>query len=585
MERGGTGGLGKTAEVAQILVVDDDEPTAALLSAIVRTDGFDAVSAGSVAAARMVLAEQHVDLVICDVQMPGGSGLELTAEISRDLPHVAVFMLSGHDDLATADAALRLGATAYVVKPFTANEVLINVHNGLRIKELERSRWAFRNEVEDRVLHRSGHLNNALQTLQARPTEGASDELLERLAAGMGLRQGGGIEHLYRLSGYATVLGRASGLDGADLEALHWAAVLHDIGQVGVPDQILERPHDLDPEERETFERHAELGWHLLQQYRGPRTEMAALVALSRHERWDGSGYPAGLAAEDIPLPARIVAVVDEFEALTARRSERPALSVDNAVVVLQEHQGTKLDPELVRLFMVNLEAMRDVRSAHLADQLGEIARVLLVDAHVLFTDSVAHLLARDPGLILVGAASTAQEAIDAMRRHRPDVVLIDSDIVDGDGHRGLQRVMRERPDTTAIMLTDRRDDVVLLEALRLGVTAVLSKRDTARNLVQTIWAAHHGDISLSPTRVSSLLAHASRNEHGVGGITAPSPRELEVLDLVAQGLEIRAIAETLSLSTHTVRNHLRHAMEKLGAHTRLEAVAEGVRRGFIRIT
>jgi putative two-component system response regulator len=569
--------------MAVVLVVDDDPQVRGVVSRVLDQGGHRALGAASVAEARGLLAGHDVDLVICDVNLPGESGVELLREIGAALADTAVFMLTGVDDPAVAREALELGATAYVVKPFVANEILINVANSLRLRDLERHRRAQAEELESKLLDRNRALQGALRDLAATSRRAASSEqdAVDRLAAALTLHDDETGAHIDRMSRYAMVLAREQGIETWPLDGLRLATMLHDVGKIGIPDTILLKAGPLTDEEFAVVKRHPEMGYRLLAESDSEVLRLGASIAWTHHERWDGTGYPRGLARVDIPVEGRIAAVADVFDALTSNRCYRPAMDPAAAVGILRDGQGRHFDPELVDRFIGAIDEILETRARHPDPVLAEPIRVLLVDDHAMFAESVARLLGREEGLRLVATAASSSEAFDAARRHRPDVVLMDHDLPDGDGLSAVAAIRSELPDTKVVLVTGRTDDAVLVAALKAGCAGFLDKTQTIDRLVGAVRSVHAGEAVVPPGKMAALLGAIRRDQQG-GPASQLTVREIEVLDLVARGLQVEAIAGQLFLSMHTVRNHVQRAMEKLGAHSRLEAVTIAVRQGIV---
>jgi len=314
----------------RVLCVDDDKQTRGLIARLVAAAGHECVTAGDVDEARRVLEEQPVSVVLCDIALPGRSGLELLGELARTRPDVATVMVTGHHDVEVAEAALRLGAYGYVTKPFAVDDLTIDLSNALHRRRLE----AERREAAESALQR------------------AYAGTLKRLSRAVEYHDGETGAHLERVGAHAASIAGSLGLPEPRVELLRLAAPLHDIGKIAIPDRILRKQGTLTLDERLLMEQHAEVGRDLLGGSGSELLELAAVVAWTHHERWDGSGYPRRLAGEDIPLEGRIVAVADVFDALTSDRPYRPALSVAEAQAHLLAGRGLAFDAEIVDVFI-----------------------------------------------------------------------------------------------------------------------------------------------------------------------------------------------------------------------------------------
>ncbi len=332
----------------RILVVDDDDSLRRLLVRLLRSADFACEDVGSVGAAREYLGERHADLVLLDVNLPGESGLGLARELGARPRGPAVIMMSGADDAEVAAIALDAGAYGYITKPFKRNEVTIAVRNGLRRKRIDEESQTYRDLLEQRVVERTVALQQALDGLRV-----AHEETVLRLSKAVEYRDPETGSHIERMSHYCALL---AGRLGLDPDAVRVASRLHDVGKIAVPDSILQKPGPLTPEERTEMERHADTGYRLLRGARSELLEVAATIAWTHHERFDGGGYPRRLAGEDIPLVGRIACVADVFDALTTDRVYRPALPVDEAVATLRAERGRHFDAAIVDTFLEDMD-------------------------------------------------------------------------------------------------------------------------------------------------------------------------------------------------------------------------------------
>jgi putative two-component system response regulator len=357
----------ETLHCESILVVDDDEQLRRLLVRLMSSEGFACRDAGSVREAREALRSADADLVLLDVHLPGESGLTFAREIAGHHPGPAVIMVSGADDAEVAGIALDAGAYGYVTKPFKRNEVTIAVQNALRRRRLEHESHDQRAMLEDRVVERTAAVQDALGRLRL-----AHEETVLRLSKAVEFRDPETGSHIERMSHYCALLASRFGVDA---DAVRVASRLHDVGKIAVPDSILQKPGPLTPDERREMERHAAVGHRLLRGSRSELLEVAAEIALTHHERFDGTGYPRGLAGEDIPLVGRIAGVADVFDALTTDRVYRAAIPLEEAVATLKAERGRHFDPQIVDAFLAELEevgsimARFDAAAAELAAQ------------------------------------------------------------------------------------------------------------------------------------------------------------------------------------------------------------------------
>lgn len=354
------------ATQGRILIVDDEQPIRTLLARLLGTHGFDCMTAGSVAEARRQLATEQVALILSDVNMPGESGIEFAQEVAKDYPDVAVVMVTGLDDRRYAEAALEHGAYGYVLKPFKPNELVINVVNALRRRMLELENRDHRERLEQTVLERTSTLRDTISRLESSEGEmrRLREETIRRLSSAAESRNQETGQHIVRMSLYCALLARLAGIDAERAELIRIASPMHDVGKIGIPDRILLKPGRLTPDERSVMEAHTEMGHRILAGSNEELLDLAALLALTHHERIDGTGYPNGLAGEEIPIEGRIAAVADVFDALTSDRVYRPAYQPEEARELMLEGRGTQFDAHLLDLFLAAWPDVMAIRRA-----------------------------------------------------------------------------------------------------------------------------------------------------------------------------------------------------------------------------
>ena len=348
--KGETMKMGSKGE--RILVVDDEPYICSLVSRWLEEDGYSCLAASGVYEALETLGSEDISLVLADILMPEMSGMELLSKIRGDFgERVAVIMLTGVDSHETAIQALELGAYGYMAKPLKKNEVKINVASGL-----ERRRLTVEGKDHERRLE--GQVR--ARTLDVRKREA---EIVLRLISASEYRDDETGAHIRRIGLYSAVLAEAAGWKPEAAGIIRLAGAMHDVGKIGVPDNILLKPAKLTDEEFEVVKRHTEIGARILGGSEIPLLRMAHEIALSHHEWWDGSGYPQGLAGGAIPESARIVAIADVYDALTSHRVYRPALPEDEAIRIMSKEKGSHFEPRLFELFMSMLPEFHRVRS------------------------------------------------------------------------------------------------------------------------------------------------------------------------------------------------------------------------------
>ena len=333
-----------------ILSVDDQALVRLALSRILENKGFQCLQAEDFDQAMEQLNSKHVDLVLCDLHMPGRSGLDLVSELADRIPDVAIVMVSSADDTDLALECLEKGAYGYVLKPFKAREILIQVNGALRRRMLEL-------EYRDRERVLAQKVRE--QTAEIRESR---DEISFRLLAASEQRDTETGTHIRRIGLYAAEIARLLDWNEEAVDCIRAAAPMHDIGKIGVPDRILQKPGALDEREWTLMKDHTLIGAKILQGSTVPFIRMGAQIAVCHHEKWDGTGYPNGLHSTQIPLEARITALVDVYDALSQRRCYKEAWPEDQVLSFMAERRGTHLDPDLIDLFLKHIDLFREIR-------------------------------------------------------------------------------------------------------------------------------------------------------------------------------------------------------------------------------
>jgi putative two-component system response regulator len=329
---------------ATILIVDDEPANVILLERLLGRIGYSSIHSTTDSREVLTLCETlSPDIVLLDLRMPYLDGFEVLKQLEpftgggQFLPVVA---LTGDPSEAAKDRALNAGAVDFLAKPLSMTEVLLRVRNLLRARRMHLELRSRNMALQEEVIEKTRDLNAAQQ------------EILERLAQAVEFRDEKTGEHTHRVGDYAGRLAAALSLPEDQVELICRAAPLHDVGKVGLPDAILLKPGPLTQQEFEIVKTHTVIGARLLSGSRSPLLQCAEVIALGHHERWDGSGYPHGLSGESIPLPARIVAVVDFFDALTHDRPYRKAWASEKVLRSIEDLSGTHFDPRVAAAFL-----------------------------------------------------------------------------------------------------------------------------------------------------------------------------------------------------------------------------------------
>lgn len=343
--------MAKIRERERILIVDDERQIRGVIAAIVEMEGYLYSLAEDAESALEILSKQHIDLLISDINMNAMSGVELLGIAVQRYPDLAVIMVTGVDDRETAIETLHMGAYGYVTKPFQANELVINIANALRRRQLEIENRRHREELEILIEERTRELFKS------------REESIHILSKAAEFRDNETAKHTVRMGHYSEDLARLCGLPETFCQRIKNAAPLHDVGKIGISDTILLKPGKLTHEEFETMKSHCEIGYRILSESTSDILSLGAEIALNHHEKYDGSGYPRGLAGEDIPITGRIGAICDVFDALTTERVYKKAVPAQEALAIMQEGRGTHFDPRIFDYFMHNFKMFTDIRS------------------------------------------------------------------------------------------------------------------------------------------------------------------------------------------------------------------------------
>ncbi|TIH14650.1 response regulator [Marinifilum sp. JC120] len=344
----------------KILVVDDEPHNIMLLEGILSKLGHDVVGAENAIVALEKL-DRSFDLVLSDVMMPVMNGFEFVAKIrgnteTQNIPVIMVTTLSQKGDRLKA---VEVGANDFITKPIDIVELKVRTESMLRQKAQQDEIAAFQFDLHEMVESRTLELREALSKLDE-----AHVETIHHLCAAAEYKDEETANHLIRMAEYSRILAEKSGLDKETVQLIHTSSPMHDIGKIGIPDRILLKPAKLTPKEWDVMKSHAVIGGSILSMGSSEYIDMGAVIALSHHEKWDGSGYPSGLSGDDIPIPGRICAVADVFDALTSRRPYKEAFSVEKSLEIMKQGRGVHFDPNLIDIFFANLDEILAIKES-----------------------------------------------------------------------------------------------------------------------------------------------------------------------------------------------------------------------------
>ena len=331
-----------------ILVADDSEDTRNLFQAMLKPKYDLKFAVNSDETLAGADTEHLPDLILLDVEMPELDGYEVCARLKANaaLSHIPVIFVTGRSDPKDQAKGLLAGAVDYITKPISAPITLLRVRTQLALVDQRRA-------LEEQIQSRTEELYDTRL------------QLIQRLARAMEYREGGLTNRVLRIGQYVELLSQALGLKERVVEVLAQAAPLYDIGKMGVPEHILKKSDALNAKEWEEIRKHAEIGAKIIGEHKDPLLEQARVMALTHHERWDGSGYPAKLTGEAIPVPGRIMALADAFEAMTSTQRHRTPVSTDEAAKRIGEQSGKQFDPRVVAAFRNVMKQFDEVRKKY----------------------------------------------------------------------------------------------------------------------------------------------------------------------------------------------------------------------------
>ncbi len=332
----------------RILLVDNDERNLQALKAILAPQGYEVMEATDGPAALSFLEKNQAGLVLCAAVMPEMSGFEVTRGI-KARGSVPVILLTGLREEEDIVQGLECGADEFLSRPLIADELLLKVRNVARWSE-----GSVGTGTTD--VRFTGDLPNILKNC-----DDLNREMVFRLLAAAEYKDDETGKHIIRVGKYSRIIAETMGFKGEFLELIERSALMHDLGKIGIPDRMLLKSGKLTPKEFEIMKTHTLIGASILEGSKFPLITMAHDVALTHHEKWDGSGYPDGIKAEKIPISGRIVALADVFDALTSPRPYKPPFSWDKSLIILREGRGKHFDPRVLDAFMKSLIEARTV--------------------------------------------------------------------------------------------------------------------------------------------------------------------------------------------------------------------------------
>ncbi|MDR3152793.1 MAG: two-component system response regulator [Deltaproteobacteria bacterium] len=365
----------------KVMVVDDELLNTKLIAAMLKPQGYEVVLAGDGRECLAKVRENPPDLILLDIIMPGMNGFEVVQELKREekFAQIPVVMVTALQDVNDRVKALEVGADDFLSKPVDRMELRARVRSLLKVKAYNDHMINYRQELESEVRRRTLEIQetNAKLAKAHERLRGASLETIFRLSRAAEFKDEDTGAHIISMSRISARLAKKCGLSDATTESILYASPMHDIGKIGIPDRILLKNGPLNDEEWTVMRMHTVFGGKILENSDIGFLRLGEVIALTHHEKFDGSGYPRGLKGRQIPLAGRIVAVADVFDALMSRRPYKPPFTSEQAAGIITDGRGRHFDPDVVDVFLKDLPNILDIWHSSQEDQSKEVAEAL----------------------------------------------------------------------------------------------------------------------------------------------------------------------------------------------------------------
>ena len=345
--------------MATVLLCDDELMNRKVASKILSKEGYSIIEAQNGQEAIDILHVKRIDLILMDLMMPVMDGYEAIKIIKNDdeLSNIPLIIISALSDREAINKGLELGGDEYLTKPFDIIEFRLRIRNAIKLGVYQNMLKDNGSLLESQVREKTKELRNALDEVQK-----SEKDIISILSKAAEFRDNETSAHTLRVGEISALIAKKLGWNDDEVELMRLAAPMHDVGKVGIEDIILLKPGKLDDREFGRMKKHSEIGHSILSQKETPLLKLAAEIAYTHHEKYNGSGYPRGLSGDDIPLSGSIVAVVDVFDALLSRRPYKMAFSLEKTLEIIENDSGIHFHPKVVEVFLDSLDEVLEIR-------------------------------------------------------------------------------------------------------------------------------------------------------------------------------------------------------------------------------